>query len=304
MARPSVNFLSGSIPIVCRPALPKDKSAVMALTRNIWEGEDYVPEVWSEWLADPQGLFAVAEYGGSVAGLCKLTELDRNQWWLEGMRVDPNLQRRGIASHMLDYLLDYWRHFGGGTIRLATASARVSVHRMCDRTGFFKIADVTPFSALCNLDSNTKARDFAPVPVLDIEVAERFTKDSETIVLSHGLMDLDWRWGAPSLVLLNLAIEQGQAWWWRDKRGLLIFEQDSDSERELRSVIRLLACNILDIQSCLADILELANSLGSEHVTWFAPIDSNLIPILEAAGFRRDWEESLYIYQKNHPDSA
>ncbi len=33
---------------VCRPALPKDPPDVMELTRNIWEGDDYVPHVTDE----------------------------------------------------------------------------------------------------------------------------------------------------------------------------------------------------------------------------------------------------------------
>jgi hypothetical protein len=113
------------------------------------------------------------------------------------MRVRPDLQRRGIASHLLDYLLDYWRRFGGGALRLATASERIAVHRMCHRTGFSKISEVTPYSAECDLNTVKDTLSYFPVPDHEIEVAKGFAKTSETIALSHGLMDLDWRWGAP-----------------------------------------------------------------------------------------------------------
>jgi hypothetical protein len=79
MTRPGGSFLSSATPVICRPALPKDTGAVLEFTRHIWEGEDYIPEVWSEWLADHQGLLATAEYSGSVAGLCKLSQLDLDQ---------------------------------------------------------------------------------------------------------------------------------------------------------------------------------------------------------------------------------
>jgi hypothetical protein len=220
------------------------------------------------------------------------------------MRVKPDLQQRGIASHLLDYLLEYWRRFGGGALRLATASERIAVHQMCHRTGFTKVMEITPYSAECYLKTGKEALAYVRVLDHEIENASRFMKTSESMALSHGLMDLDWRWGAPSPNLLKHAVERGQAWWWRGKRGLLIAEQQSDSERGPRSVIRSLACKVFDIHSCLVDTLGLASSLGSERVIWFAPLDSNLNPTLEAAGFHRDWEQSLYIYQKSHPGST
>jgi hypothetical protein len=37
-----------------RPAQAADKPAVETLCAQIWEGEDYVPQVWDTWLADPR----------------------------------------------------------------------------------------------------------------------------------------------------------------------------------------------------------------------------------------------------------
>ena len=48
--------------LVCRPALPLDTPGMLLISRQIWEGDDYVPKVWSEWLFDPEGLLAVAEF--------------------------------------------------------------------------------------------------------------------------------------------------------------------------------------------------------------------------------------------------
>jgi ribosomal protein S18 acetylase RimI-like enzyme len=79
-----------------------DTPEVMELTRTIWDGEDYVPHVWWEWFLDPRGLLAVAEYGGMVVGLGKLTQLSERDWWMEGLRVHPDFERRGIASHLND----------------------------------------------------------------------------------------------------------------------------------------------------------------------------------------------------------
>ena len=45
--------------VACRPARQSDTVDVMELTRTIWEGEDYVPQVWASWLADRRGRLAV-----------------------------------------------------------------------------------------------------------------------------------------------------------------------------------------------------------------------------------------------------
>ena len=73
--------------MVCRPVLPKDTPDVLELTRWIWGGHDYIHLVWADWLKDTEGLLTVAEYGGHVVGLYKLTRLSPSEWWLEGLRV-------------------------------------------------------------------------------------------------------------------------------------------------------------------------------------------------------------------------
>jgi GNAT superfamily N-acetyltransferase len=130
--------------VVCRPALPKDTQQVLDLTRQIWEGEDYVPYVWEEWLSDYEGMLSVVEYGGRVIGLGKLSLLAPGQWWLEGLRIHPEFQGRGIGSHLHNYLIERWLKIGDGVIRLVTGSSRLAVHHMSERTGFKKIGELTP----------------------------------------------------------------------------------------------------------------------------------------------------------------
>src|SRR3972149_1024856 len=186
--------------LVCRPALPKDTPDVMELTSTIWEGEDYVPHVWSEWLADPEGLLAVAEYGGRVVGLSKLTRLGPAEWWLEGLRVHPDFEGRGIASHLHEYLLDFWQRTGSGVIRLGTASFRKPVQHLCDRTGFRKVAEYSIFSApvLPGSDSNSTATNFTPINIDEAQTAVDLALQSPALSLVYGLMDTGWQWATPA----------------------------------------------------------------------------------------------------------
>ena len=80
-----------------------DTSAVLAMSSLIWEGEDYLHYVWQDWLNDREGLLLVAEYAGKIVGTAKLTRLAEHSWWLEGMRVHPEYEGHGFATHIFEF---------------------------------------------------------------------------------------------------------------------------------------------------------------------------------------------------------
>ena len=285
----------------CRPARESDTQEVLELTSNIWEGDDYVPGVWAEWLADPAGQLAVADFEGRVVGLSKLTRLTSMDWWLEGLRVHPEFEGRGIASQLHDYQLEFWLDNGGGPLRLATASFRFPVQRLCERTGFHKAGEFTPFVAPAIAED---VSSFKPLNPGEVSKAIAFTLDKGLLSLSYGLMDLGWRWLAPSEQPLAEAANSGKAWWWREKQGLLVQSEDSGDEEASMVVIQLLACPKRDMVECLLDYRRLATSLGYERAGWAASLHPDLQPILQAAGFERDWDASVFIYEKRHPSTA
>ena len=288
--------------LVCRPALLKDTPDVMELTRTIWDGEDYVPYIWGEWFTDPQGLLAVAEFGGRVVGLGKLTQLSAREWWMEGLRVHPDYERRGIASHLNDFLLDYWQRHGAGVVRLVTASYRLPIHRICEHTGFQKVGEFTPYLAPTS-DQESGGQDeiaFAPLDESQVKAGTDFVLASPILALSAGLMDLGWQWVTPSLDSIRQAINKQQAYWWLNRRGMLVFSEDN--ERSLRtSMIRLLACQNEDLVEILQDYRRLAGQLGFHQAGWIAPLQPKVVLLLDQAGFQRDWDASLFVFEKHHP---
>lgn len=287
--------------VVCRPALPKDTPDVIELTKTIWDGEDYVPYVWSDWLGDPEGLLAVAEYGGRIVGLSKLSHLSPAEWWLEGLRVHPDYEGRGIASHLHDYLLDYWQRIGSGVIRLGTASFRKPVQHLCERTGFNKVAEYSIFSAsiLPGIDPNSTASNFTPLVIDEVNAAVDLARQSSALSLIYGLMDTGWKWAKPAKQYIQTAIHNNQAWWWHKPRGLLVLR--SEEEKGIRTaVIQLIVCPITEMVQCLEDFRQLAGINGYDRAGWLAGLHPDLNPILQAAGFQRDWDDSLYVYEKKH----
>jgi hypothetical protein len=280
--------------IVCRPALPMDTPQVLELSSHIWEGHDYIPYVWDAWLAEPRGLLAVAEYGGRIAGLGKLTYLSQGQWWLEGLRVHPEFEGRGVASHINDYLLDVWNRIGQGCIRLTTSSERVKVHSLSAHRGFIKTGEYSVYGAPV-IDEPVDT--FTLVLPDEIPQVLEYIQRSPTLPLLNGLIDYGWRWGEPSVEGLEKPVREGNAWWWRGGQGLLTYWDDEDENKKY-PVLHMIACSLEAMPACLLDFRRLSVNRGYDHVEWNAPRNPELLAVFEKAGFRQWWDEVLFLFEK------
>jgi GNAT superfamily N-acetyltransferase len=310
--------------VVCRPALPKDTPDVHELTRRIWNGHDYVPEVWADWLADPDGCLAVAEWGGRVVGLFKLSLLGPEEGWLEGLRVHPELEGRGFASRLFDYLVKTWERLGDGTLRLATASFRQSVQHLSERSGFARAGEFTPYQAeaqapgegVSPLEISLPKRAgpvlssamgnhhpqlpevFQPLEPGEVHEALELARLSPALALVWGYMDLGWTWAWPDEARLREASERGQAWWWGRREGVLAAREDIGEEEESVLSVQLLACPLERLADLLRDYRRLGGALGFAEVSWIAPHRTEAERALAAAGYRRTWENTVYLYER------
>jgi GNAT superfamily N-acetyltransferase len=283
--------------VVCRPALPMDTPDVMELTSTIWGGEDYVPHVWKDWLQDEGGLLAVAEYGGRVVGLSKLTRLAEGEWWLEGLRVHPAYEGRGVASRLHDYLVDHWLENFSGALRLATGSHRKPVQHLSERSGFKRITELSNHQADSLHGATGK---FTPLQESQLAEAEHFARYSPLAAFTGGLINSNWHWCEPSATAFTAFLAQERAWWWRGRRGLILLNEEEDGG-VLWAMVAAIACEISDLPELLSDYRRLANSLGYPYAAWMVPSASAFLQQLEAAGFKPNWEHTIYIYEKRHP---
>jgi GNAT superfamily N-acetyltransferase len=288
--------------IVCRPALPIDTPGMIDLTRQIWEGEDYVPDVWADWMVDPEGILAVAEYGGKVAGFGKLTRLSQSDWWMEGLRVHPDFEGRGIASRINNYLLDYWQRTGSGVVRLATVSSREPVKHLARKKGFQLIGEYSTFKfpITNHTTNNAVKRLFQPLNPDQVLWAIEWLTNPKNDRLQFGMMDLGWQFAEPKTQYFDRYIKNNQVWLWRDQQGILIMVDNKDGS-EIWARIRMLACEDRDMVPFLSDARMLARNYGFAGVTWMAPLISRIVGNLSQAGFKRDWDSTLLIFNKHHP---
>ena len=111
-----------------RPMSTADKPAVLDIASRTWEGSDYLPWVFDDWLADRDGEFVAALLDGRLAGCGKLTFLTPVDAWLEGLRKDPGVAEGGLAETITRYFL---RRLAG---RPGLASVRFSTYIFNERS--------------------------------------------------------------------------------------------------------------------------------------------------------------------------
>jgi len=86
-----------------RDARHDDLKEVSAFATDTWDGWDYVPDVWEDWL--DEGVTLVVEDEGSVVGVLHAVTRD-DEAWLEGLRVAEGARRRGVATSLVEEVLE------------------------------------------------------------------------------------------------------------------------------------------------------------------------------------------------------
>lgn len=84
-----------------------DYNDIVEISKDIWEGTDYLPELFHQWVDDSKGLFigAVDHDTGKVIGTDKYSVLYDGTGWLEGLRIHKDYRGRGISKEMAQLTL-------------------------------------------------------------------------------------------------------------------------------------------------------------------------------------------------------
>lgn len=106
--------------LTLRPIRPADRERVIEMTRDVWDGHDYIPDVFDDWVADAGSSFQAAELEGVVVGLQRVRPFAPGLVWYEGLRVASTHRRMGIARAMLSSAVEEAREQGFREMRLAT----------------------------------------------------------------------------------------------------------------------------------------------------------------------------------------
>jgi GNAT superfamily N-acetyltransferase len=126
--------------LTLRPMRTADRARVIEICRDVWDGHDYLPRVFDEWVTDAGAAFQAAEVDGVVVGLQRLRPYATGLVWYEGLRVASTHRRQGLARAMLASAVAEARQQAFREMRLATGN--VDAARLFESAGFRRLVDV------------------------------------------------------------------------------------------------------------------------------------------------------------------
>ena len=134
----SHSLQSSVFDLTIRLARPTDREDVFAISSTVWEGNDYIPSVWDEWIAQPaaDGFLMICEMGGRVVALQHVEMQPGRVAWIEGIRVHERHRNRGIAGQMLARALSMVSEAGAAWVRLSVSSQNSASKALVTRNGF------------------------------------------------------------------------------------------------------------------------------------------------------------------------
>jgi GNAT superfamily N-acetyltransferase len=126
--------------LTIRPVRPADRDRIIELTRDVWDGHDYLPRVFDDWIADAGSAFQAAEIDGMLVGVQRLRPFAPGLVWFEGLRVASTHRRQGLARAMLGSAIAEAKEQGFREMRLATGN--IAAARLFEGAGFARRLDI------------------------------------------------------------------------------------------------------------------------------------------------------------------
>lgn len=282
-----------------RPAQPGDRAALEAIAAQIWDGDDYLPRVLDDWFNDPFDGFFVATLDERLVGVTKLTRLAPREWWMEGLRVDPAFQGRGVSRILHHFTINQARQHEG-IVRFSTASLNEAVQRLAAETGFERVASFLPYAA-DPLDEPV-AR-LQPLGAADAQRVRARLDASPIFARAQRSLEWDWTFYLLDEMRLRDRLRDGLVYGWLPDGHLagVVIVNPADRDRwpgEPTLKIAALDAPADSLAAIAQDARRLAAALDRVHVQVKALDHPDVIPPLERAGFVREWEGEVWLYAR------
>lgn len=157
--------------IIVRDLQHEDYSDVLEICKDIWDGTDYLPQLFHGWVDDKTGIFvgAVDTATNKVIGTDKYTVFADGTGWLEGMRVHKDYRGRKIGKLLTDYVVAHAKaELQGGKVNKVAfsthASAIESVNMMKKLNFQIEQKHILARKDFENLDPSLNRSDFVVKP--------------------------------------------------------------------------------------------------------------------------------------------
>ncbi|MFX1502609.1 MAG: GNAT family N-acetyltransferase [Promethearchaeota archaeon] len=122
-----------------RALINEDIPAIKDISKDIWEGDDYIPYVIEQWLQEKDcmnyGTFK-DENKTDLIGFGRVKLYNKEIAWLEGGRIKASYQGQGIGKKQLNYAIEYARKVGTKVAQYDTGSKNYASISLAKKFGF------------------------------------------------------------------------------------------------------------------------------------------------------------------------
>ncbi len=175
-----------------RPLIAEDRSRVLEISSQIWEGDDWVPNAIDSWFGSEEGEAVAAVLDGRLIGFGRRTWILPRHAWFEALRSDPAARGVGAGRAITEHLIDGARRDGAEAIHLSTyIDNEASIH-IIESCGFERVATFAAVEK--SVDANPENGDFETgiVSVSQEETAE-FVDRSNFLDLANRRFPRGWK---------------------------------------------------------------------------------------------------------------
>lgn len=293
--------------ILYRPGRAEDWPEIAPIVAQTWGGEDYITEaLWQRWAADRVGRVVVAEAGGEIAGLAKITHFGPAEWWLEGLRVTPEMRKQGIARGLTAHLIEWFEKYGDGMLRLSLYSKNDASKKLAYA---FDMRHTASYSKMIAPARPGNYRGFKLLQPQNIAMIDRYLRRSPMYRVNR-FVELNWKlyYLTSDRLASYLQSDRVEVLGWRqfgELHGLAILFQGPLDERvsyddNSLQIGALYAPDDTTLYAMLRALRGLAAFRGHERAAWKMPVGVGLERVTQSAGFEPEWEDdaSLWLFER------
>ena len=284
-----------------RRAIESDRGCILKISSQIWDGEDYVPELLDGWFADREGELVVATLEDQVIAFAHRTWLCPEIAWFEGIRTDPAFQGRGAGKAITEYLIRSARNAGATHIELSTYIDNEASRHIIESYGFQLVGTFTYLEGPAELDLPEVIGESANIRPISEQEAIEFVSHSEFLSLARRRFPRGWRFFPFDLdsceAIARLECRLG-FWAGDEVKAVLCIRQSPDYESRI-------TINFLDGEPAAMCALLNHALLRYEGKTMeiMVPVHQGrhaaVLPLLRQVGFKSwsEYEADVFVYE-------
>ena len=172
-------------------------SEISKVLTRVWE-DDYVPYLWLDWIKKTeQGLTIIATFDGKAIATSHAHFISPEIAWLQGLRIDPDYQKRGFAGQIAQFVLNELAKRGFKRALAAIDADNIPSQKSAQRGGFKMIYAYHALQPRQQPNSHSSTVAWQQVEIASNVTAyydlleQSLTKVRDMVLLSWALQPLD-----------------------------------------------------------------------------------------------------------------